>query len=266
MSVAATAVVSSDAQSVRTIFGASAAGASHIRRNTPCQDAFRVLEHGDAFAIAVADGLGSAKRSQLGSQLAVDAAAARALQFADDDPTEAALEAMLAARTALEVAALYGSFALRDLGCTLLVVAGNAERIGIAHIGDGAVVGRARGGSAGLPPSDEEWFVLSPPGPSEYLNETDPLTAHDWERRVRTVCALDGIDGLALFTDGSQHAALRHDGMTLRAHGGFFAPLFDFACSGVDDATASAALEKLLSGRKLGEHSDDDKTLVLAVL
>jgi hypothetical protein len=259
MTVAATAIAP-DADpgcSTRTIVGASARGASHQRSGSPCQDAFRALEHDGSFAIAVADGLGSAARSDLGSQVAVLAASSRAVLFADDDPAEAVLDGMGAARCALEALARGDALRLPDLACTLIVAAGNADGIAVAHIGDGAAVGRRR----------DEWLVLSPPGPSEYLNETDPLTARDWDERVRCVCALAGVDGLALFTDGCQHAALRRgtDGV-LGAHDGFLRPLFDFARSGVSRSDAGTALGDLLAGRKLGEHSDDDKTLVLAVL
>jgi hypothetical protein len=253
----ASALVEPDVRaSPRTIVGASAAGASHVRRGVPCQDAFCALEHGPAFAIAVADGLGTAPRSDLGADLATVAAAVRALQFADDDPVVAALEGMIAARDALEASADTRGIPLRDLGCTLLVAAGNAERIGIAHIGDGAVVGRAA----------DEWHVLSPPGASEYVNETDPITGADWERHVRCVSVLDGVDALALFTDGCQHAGLRSDGTRLCAHTSFFDPLAAFVCSNTSELEASLALRNLLAGRKLGEHSDDDKTLVIAVL
>jgi hypothetical protein len=257
MGVAAAAIVEHDARALRTIVGASARGASHLRSGHPCQDAFRALERDDSFAIAVADGLGSAARSDLGSQVATLAAASRSVLFADDDPAEAALDGVAAARTALEALARGDAMRLPDLACTLIVVAGNADGIGIAHIGDGAVVGRRC----------DEWLVLSPPGPSEYLNETDPLTARDWDERVRCVCALHGVDGLAVFTDGCQHAALRRapEGALL-AHDGFLRPLFDFARSGVSVPDARTALGDLLAGRKLGEHSDDDKTLVLAVL
>jgi hypothetical protein len=252
----AAAIVPSDVHAVRTIVGASARGASHLRSGHPCQDAFRALERDDCFAIAVADGLGSAARSDLGSQVAVLAASSRAVLFADDDPAEAALDGIAAARTALEALARGDAMRLPDLACTLIVAAGNADGIGIAHIGDGAVVGRRC----------SEWLVLSPPGASEYLNETDPLTARDWDDRVRCVSALDGVDGLALFTDGCQHAALRRTDGALHAHDGFLRPLFDFARSGVAPSDARTALGNLLAGPKLGEHSDDDKTLVLAVL
>ena len=198
MGVATAAVIRAE-PAVRTIVGASARGASHLRSGHPCQDAFRALEHDGSFAIAVADGLGSAARSDLGSQVAVLAASSRAVLFADDDPAEAALDGIAAARGALEALARGDAMRLPDLACTLIVAAGNADGIAVAHIGDGAAVGRRA----------DEWLVLSPPGPSEYLNETDPLTARDWDDRVRCVCALDGVDGLALFTDGCQHAALR---------------------------------------------------------
>lgn len=256
MTLAAAAPGLEFASRSRIIVGASATGASHVRRGTPCQDALCVLERGTSFAIALADGLGSAARSDLGASIATAAAASRALRLADGDPAEAALAAVVAARDALEVCAGIGAIPLRDLGCTLIVAAGGERGIGIAHVGDGAVVGRAGGG----------WAVLSPPGASEYLNETDPLTGDGWEGCVRWMSVLEDVDALALFTDGCQHAGIRSDGTAHRAHGGFFDPLFRFASSGVDSDDAAMGLHRLLAGKKLGEHSDDDKTLVLAVL
>ena len=59
---------------------ATAAGASHSRDNTPNQDAVahRLVEvgHGQVVVVAVADGAGSAPRSDEGSQIAVEAAVA----------------------------------------------------------------------------------------------------------------------------------------------------------------------------------------------
>ena len=241
---------------LRTIVGASAVGASHTRRALPCQDAFRVREKDGAFAIAVADGLGSAPHSQAGAVVATEAAATRALRFAAGDPCIAAVEGFIAARDSLELVASTGGCSLASLACTLIVVVGDADRIGIAHIGDGAVVA-ARGDNV---------HVLSPPAPTEYVNEVDPLTAKGWEERVRWMSCRTPIDALALFTDGCQHAALRPTNGTMHAHAGFFVPLFDFVRSGVSPDDAHVALAQLLAGRKMSEHSDDDKTLVLAVM
>lgn len=240
----------------RTIIGASSIGAGHVRSGLPCQDAFRVVEEDGTFAIAVADGLGSARQSEIGATLAVHAAANRAMRSASDDPSIAALESVVAARKALERLAGLRRHRLSAFACTLLVAVGNSERIGVAHIGDGAVVAS----------SGDEPCVLSPPAPSEYLNEVDPLTGDDWMENVRWMSARIGLDALALLTDGCQHAALRRINGSLQAHAGFFVPLFEYARSCVDAGEGSVAVEQLLSGRKMSEHSDDDKTLVLAVL
>jgi hypothetical protein len=237
------------------VFGASVTGDAHIRSGLPCQDAFRILVGEGVIAVAVADGLGSASRSDLGAATASEAAASRALELADRNPVDASLEAMIAAREALEDLASEGECELSDFACTLMVAV-VTSRVAIAHIGDGAVVGL----SAGEP------CVLSPPANAEYVNEVDPLTSKDWVDHVRSVLCTDTVDAIGLFTDGCQHAAVRRDNGHLRAHAGFFRPLFDFARSAVDACEANVALAELLGGRKMSEHSDDDKTLVLAVL
>ena len=239
----------------RTIIGASATGAGHARRGVPCQDAFHVVQRDGAFVVAVADGLGSAARSDVGATLAVHAATTRALRSIDGDPALAALEGVAAAREALALLAGLRRHPLTAFATTLLVAAVVDGRVGVAHIGDGAVVAM----------SGDEAYVLSPPAASEYLNEVDPLTAERWKENVRWVSSVAPIDGIALLTDGCQHAAIRRTNGTVLAHAGFFVPLFEYARSGVDPEEGSAALSKLLAGPKLSEHSDDDKTLVLAV-
>jgi Protein phosphatase 2C len=231
--------------------GASVAGASHARRGTPCQDAFAIERSDGSLVIAVADGLGSAPRADLGAVAAVQAAADAALDHLDREPERAALEGLVAARHALERVGRCGR--ITDVACTLMVVV-STGRIGIAHIGDGAVVGSHEG----------RFAVLSPPGASEYVNEVDSLAADDWTDNVRCCAGLDGIDAVAVFTDGMQHAALRKDAGRLSAHEGFFGPLFSFLREAPDDGEQQ--LVRLLEGPKISEHSDDDKTLVLALV
>jgi hypothetical protein len=237
------------------ILGASVIGDAHVRSGLPCQDAFHTLVRDGIVVVAVADGLGSATHSDLGATFASEVAATVALEAANGDPSRAALEGVVAAREALEALAKSDDIELTDLACTL-IVAVKTDRVGIAHIGDGAAVG-LRG---------DEAFVLSPPAASEYLNETDPLTAKNWIDNVRPVVCVDGIDALGMFTDGCHHAAVRQSNGHLTAHDGFFGPLFRFARSGVAIDEGERALAELLKGPKMSEHSDDDKTLVLAVL
>ena len=237
------------------VAGASVTGSSHVRSGLPCQDAFSCFSSDHVLVVAVADGLGSAPRSDLGASAATQAAALRALEVVDGDPARAAVEGIVAGREALEAIANADRHELSELACTLLVAVAGC-RVGIAHIGDGAAVGWF----------DGEAHVLSPPAASEYVNEVDPLTSKDWTDHVRSVVCVDGIDGIALFTDGCHHAAVRRNNGGLHAHAGFFGPLFGFVRSGVSPQDASAALSDLLAGPKMSEHSDDDKTLVIAVL
>jgi len=237
------------------VFGASVVGDAHTRVGFDCQDAFRAMTRGDRLAVAVADGLGTARRSDEGAAIATEAAVARALDVDAADPCRSALEAAVAARDALESLACVEDEDLAVFACTL-IVAVVAERVGIAHIGDGVVVGVA----------GDEPHVLSPPARSEYVNEVDPLTSADWVDRVAVTQAVDGVDAIGLLTDGCQHAAVRRDNGHYRAHAGFFAPLVRYARSGVGTEEGSLAIARLLSGPKICEHSDDDKTLVLAVL
>jgi hypothetical protein len=237
------------------VLGASVIGDAHVRAGLPCQDAHRIVMTDGALVVAVADGLGSAARSDVGAAAASEAAVARAFDVASDDPCRAAIEGVVAAREALEKLACAEDYPLKDLACTL-VVAVATDRVGIAHVGDGAAVGWC----------EDEAHVLSPPAPTEYVNEVDPLTSDEWIEHVRAVVCVEGIDAIGLFTDGCQHAAMRRDNGHHRAHAGFFGPLFAYACSGVDAEDGNRALADLLTGPKMSEHSDDDKTLVLAVL
>src|SRR5437899_8402991 len=202
--------------------GVSVAGASHEDRGTPCQDAFAVEESDGVVVFAVADGLGSAPRSDVGATTAVAAAVDGAFEHVECGPERAAFEGLVAARQALERVALCGRIA--EVACTLMVVVA-ADRIGAAHVGDGAVVGSR----------DGQFGVISPPGPSEYVNEVDSLAADAWLDAVRCVGGLDGIDAVALFTDGLQHAALRKDAGRITAHEAFFRPLFSFLREAPDD-------------------------------
>src|SRR5439155_18174511 len=146
----------------------------------------------------------------------------RAIEVAAQDPGRAAIEGVVAARDALEKLACAEDYPLADLACTLIVAIA-ADGVCIAHVGDGAAVGWCNG----------EAYVLSPPAPTEYVNEVDPLTSDDWIDHIRPVVCADGVDAIGLFTDGCQHAALRRDNGHHRAHGGFFGPLFAYARSGV---------------------------------
>lgn len=220
------------------VVGASVAGFAHLRAGMPCQDRFASAAREGVVVLAVADGMGSAPLSHEGADAAVRAA------VGSDD----AMEAVEQARAALEARADLLGCELRALACTLSVSVWRDGILSVAHIGDGAVVAETDGGLV----------LASAPAESEYVNETDPLTAVDWLDRVR-LASVEQVRAVAAFTDGLTHATLEPGGSPSER---FFGPLLRWARGPRADGSSLAAL---LGGAKVSEHSDDDKTLAIMV-
>jgi serine/threonine protein phosphatase PrpC len=131
------------------IFGASVIGPSHIEKGTPCQDACKyAIIPPNCGVIAVADGLGSASKSDTGAQIAVEAAldvgkaTISKKKIAETDLSDAAKEAVAFARKELEAKATKEQCSLHDLACTIIVAIFYEDNVSVAHIGDGAVVAK----------------------------------------------------------------------------------------------------------------------------
>jgi hypothetical protein len=242
------------------IRGASVVGASHVKNNTPCQDALAYKIIAPFFAvIAVSDGLGTVEKSDLGSHAAVQAV----VRFAEDylaahppdqiDLPTVAKQTMLAARTALVETALALQCDLKDLGCTLISIVMMRDSMAVAHCGDGAVIAR----------SDTALFIASPPGESEYLDIVTPITTDDWQDYLRISPVINEVRDAMAFTDGCQRAVLKKTKDGCEPFEPFCRPVLDYFRASDDDDGAIAQLKHLLSSRKLCENSDDDKTLVV---
>ncbi len=244
------------------IFGASVIGPLHVQKNLPCQDAwaFSAALSGTG-VIAVADGLGSASKSEVGARLAVDTAVASVKEaFAIADSVapldQIGLAAVKHAREALEKRSSEEECSLKDLACTMIVAALSQGCLAVAHIGDGAVVAQTADGL----------LLISGPGESEYANEVVPLTAIDWQESLRIVDGISGVRSLAVFTDGCQRAAFRKHEETFEPFEGFFRPIFSYAHELTDIAEGEKEIQALLSSKKICENSEDDKTLAIAVM
>ncbi len=243
-------------------FGASVIGPLHAQLAMPCQDsfAFKIIDKDFAVA-AIADGLGSAAKADIGANVAVKSAvknAERAIKATPKsvDITTLAKDAVTAARRALEEKARTEECSLRDLACTLLVAVTLRDMVAAVHIGDGAIVAD----------TDNGLRLITGPGESEYTNEVTPLTSQDWERSLKSTSAVPGVNGIALFTDGCQRAGLKKADNSYTPFEGFFRPLFTYAWQIDDFEQANQDIYDLLASDKLSEHSEDDKTLVLGIL
>ena len=236
----------------------SVMGSSHITQKLPCQDAHAtaILDDG-TLIVAVADGAGSAKRSDEGARCAVDSSIRYLVEHLQPAPPatpeecEALLEnAVVNARDALQEIAPAES--LNDVATTLLLTVVTERWLSTVQVGDGAVVCRHPSGSL---------RVLSVLGQSEYINETTFLTSSDYLNHMHRASVPSAeVSGLAMLSDGIQLLALRYSDNT--AHDLFFQPLFEFAGN---PTSTNAELEEFLRSERVCERTDDDKTLVLAV-
>lgn len=244
------------------IFGASVTGKSHIQFNTPCQDAnaFDILPSGECI-IAIADGLGSAKRSDIGAKIAVKTAIETGKSIITEKKDEninyekVLKEIVTSSRDALEVQAIKEKCNLRDLACTLIIVLFSEDNIFVAHIGDGAVVAKIEG----------ESILISEPEETEYINEVVPLTSKKWDESLRITSKISNIECVAVFTDGCQWSSLLKTQNVWQPYERFFSPLFEYAQELEHLEQGESEIKDLLSSKKLSETSEDDKTLLILV-
>lgn len=245
------------------IIGSSVIGPLHVISNTPCQDAcaFEVSPSGSG-VIAIADGLGSASKSEIGARTAVETAVNAVRELVsrkineEIDLSDMAKAAILSSRKALEEKADELKCKLRDLACTIIVAVIHKDNVVVAHVGDGAVIAK----------TNEGLKLLSSPEDSEYANEVSPLTGNDWELSLRISQKTSNNIGIMAFTDGCQRAALRKTQEGLTPYSAFCEPLFSYANDVIDGEKAEEDIRELLLSKKVCENSDDDKTLVIAVL
>jgi hypothetical protein len=239
----------------------SARGTSHEKKGQPCQDAnaFEILPSGVLVA-AVADGAGSAARSEMGSALAVHTALASirrdtgvTLPVDEREWRVVLKKALEVSRQSLEDQAASLGISSRELATTLIVVAATADGVAVAQIGDGAAVAR-----------DSEGAVvgLTQPRAGEYINETTFLISPNAIEDAQCVYWPGKATHLAVLSDGLQMLALKMPcGLP---HDPFFAPLFRFVEQVQDAEEANEKLSALLRSPRVTARCVDDLTLLLA--
>lgn len=241
--------------------GVSVIGTSHTKVGKPCQDSsgIEVLDK-DVLIGIVADGLGSAERSEVGSALVVETVM-KALKegiiplFPDSDLAwqELMQNAFKQARGVLENKAQELNCPLRELGTTLICFMYAPGTIAIGQIGDGAVV---------IQFEDNSLITVSSPQRGEFANETVPLTMDNALERVFYHVQPAQAKNIAAFSDGLQNLALIS--MNYQPFEPFFTPLFNLITNSEDLAATKTKLADFLGSEKVTGRTDDDKTLLLA--
>lgn len=250
--------------------GVRAQGKDHIASGVTCQDNVAELAQNGVHAIALSDGGGSRKYSEVGSEHATKAACA--LLCARFDEIYARLEEIDAAGAQaprkllalrLEIldvvlgalrAQVTAERTMRDFGCTLQFAAVKDGRYIVGHVGDGVIAGLYQRGLS------RRVQVLSHPENGDNPNVTFFITDHDAKDHLRMghgECRQ--LEGILMMSDGPEEVLYSQGGMHQNT-----AKLFD-NFRGVPRAEYAAALTKFLTGN-IARHSFDDLSLNLLYL
>ncbi|WP_413164266.1 PP2C family serine/threonine-protein phosphatase [Capilliphycus salinus ALCB114379] len=246
------------------IVSASVRGTSHEKWDLPCQDAhcYQRLSN-DILIVAVADGAGSAKLSEIGSKIAVETAVntlAQTLSSPSSQPEEInwqerLIETLNAAKMAVQAEAEVQEVEIRELATTLIVTLATSDFVAVAQVGDGAAVVEDKTGKI---------EAITQPEQGEYLNETKFLIGFDAVETAQIRVWEGEPAHLAVFSDGLQMLALKMPAGT--PHKPFFSPLFHFISTVTDETEAQEQLESFLRSPRVTQRTDDDLTLILATL
>ena len=252
------------------VAAATAVGSSHVRGNVPNQDAVEchVVQAGadQAVVLAVADGAGSAPRSDEGSQVAVKVAVESMVNAVRKRPpaaftghlaTSLVRDAIKRAKNAVVSYGKKHGVPTRDLACTLIVAVASDRLITAAQVGDGAVVAFNLGSGAAR--------TLCAADSGEYANETTFITSRTRPHRVAGVGHAPGsdYDALALITDGLQNLALKMP--EREAFPGFWNPILSDLSRTNEPEAVPGRLHAFISGERVQSRTSDDVTIAIAV-
>lgn len=183
-----------------TAVDAAVVGRSHVQLGTVCQDRTCILQRGGILAAALADGAGSASRSELGAE----AVTRRICELLCDrfdafrsNPSGAEVkqEILRQLYEALSMCCQQHGCELQDLASTLLAIAVRDDSYLLLHIGDG-VIGYVKNGQI---------RVASTPDNGEYANETTFVTSPNALTALRISKGTDSaIEGFVLMSDGCE--------------------------------------------------------------
>ena len=247
------------------IFGAAKqVGISHQETGAPCQDSFDIerSEDGKWVAVAVCDGAGSAKHSEVGSNLVSKTFAKKLILLSKEVETrqpgawinDFVIQQILNVREELRAEAK--SDDLRDFHTTLVAFLMSDFGGFAIHIGDGSILGGIAKDSGDATEIDSEVF-MSKPENGEYSNETFFITEGDWIKHLR-ITPMPPLDWVFVGTDGGS---------------AFFAdpadnPKQDFITSFIADlknrnsGAWSQRIGEILSDKQADKITNDDKTLI----
>jgi len=184
-------------------------GRSHLKSETPCQDATYYDSNGEVQVIALADGAGSARFSGYGAQTVTQKACKYLIANFHNmldcdngakvktDLINYLLSVLEERKEKVQKKPEHFDCTLKDLASTFLMVAVSEKEFILAHIGDG-VIGYVKNG---------ELKVASAPDNDEFANVTTFVTSGNALGSMRLIKGkLQGISGFILMSDGTENS------------------------------------------------------------
>ena len=243
----------------------SAIGTKHIKKGTPCQDSVCHEIISEQIIIgAVSDGMGSARRSEVGSDLAVKTALSQMKSMSclqnqpknDEEVREIFRSVLGKVIATLKKEAENGGYSVEELDCTLLAFIATPKWLAAMQVGDGLIVVRPRGGI---------YELLFMPDKGEYANVTTPVTASNAVQEMQVCLKSGGYEFICAATDGIENISLvRQEGW--KPFERFFKPLEEQIMLSANTPTQKEKeIHDFLNSEAVNQKTDDDKTLLLCV-
>ncbi len=245
------------------IVGCSAIGTKHIKGGTSCQDAVCYERISDQIIIgAVSDGMGSARRSDVGSKLAVQTALSQIKSTQcwlnqpknDEEAWEIFRSVLGKVQATLKKEAENGGYSVKDLNCTLLAFVATPEWLAAMQVGDGLIVVRSKG---------RDYQLLFMPDKGEFCNETTSVTSSHALEEMQVCVKSGSYEFICAATDGIENISLVKP-ENWRPFEGFFKPLEEqimLSTKSLDHKKKE--IEDFLNSEQINQQTDDDKTLLL---
>ena len=186
-------------------------GRGHIEDGTPCQDRTAYLNRAGIQVLCLADGAGSAAKSELGAQALVSegsrllADSFRTI-ITREDGALVKVELVQRLLSCVEQVAKRKGLGVRDLAATFLAVAVSDDQFIAVHVGDGVIAYVKNG----------ELKLISGPDNEEFANQTTFLTSESAATTMRLLRgALDGVTGFLMMSDGPASTLFDYRSKTL---------------------------------------------------
>lgn len=237
------------------VVGCAVRGTAHEADGSPCQDAVAFACRGEWLVAVLADGAGSAPRSDEGARHLVHTVTRRLADAAEAGAPEGGWEGEITAAIAgaRDTLPTDEQNPPRHFHATAVgIVVGDDGGV-LFHIGDGAGAALIAG------TWDEGTFSL--PANGEFADQTFFYTEEGWADNLRFTPVIPPFDRVVLMSDGAAAFALAAGGRGLDPR--FMAPV-DRYLAGVDEETGTRALAATLDSPGAHGVTGDDKSLVWA--